>query len=371
MAVRDDIVRSLVRTGKLLPEAIPGGHELAAAYRATRSARIYPCRYEGDIVERCPKNCEASHVRDCSIHDRCTRGPNNGRVMSCQRCPDFENRPEAEAPTPAGPFVRHLLYHIYPVSGNGAWQRNVGRLVERLRLFDGRIVVAIVTDPPTGRKPDPTGPHPPDRGRHIHSCDSAEAVMQAFGPWRDRIEWLLMENDPHLREVRTLVPMLEKFLPAGGPADIALYAQAKATTRSRTHIGNHWSDVQYIVYLDYIRLVEDQLRRVPVTGAFKKLGPGWRADQTVSDWHYSGSWFWVRLADLFRRDWRTVDQFWSGVEPYPSQKFRTAEAACLFWEKQVPQMNLYHPRYWQHVVDPAFEQWRRDNDQWFNPRQGL
>lgn len=281
-----------------------------------------------------------------------------------------EAAPAAATPVVhTGPFTRHLCYHIYPVSGNGAWQRNVGRLVERLRVFDGKIVVAIVTDPASGRKPDPTGPHPPDRGREIPGCDSPEAVMQAFGEWRDRIDWIVAENDPHLREVLTLVPMLER-LPQG-PGHITLYAQAKGTTRNHRHIANHWSDVQYIAYLDYVRLVEEQLRTHPVTGCFQKRGRGWSLEQSNSDWHYSGSWFWFRNADLFARDWRRIDQFWSGIEPYTSQHFPFSQCACLFHGASVLEMNLYRPQYWRRVVDPDFRRWRSDNAHHFNANHGI
>lgn len=255
--------------------------------------------------------------------------------------------------------TRHLAYHIYPVSGNGAWQRNVGRLVERLRIFNGKIIVSVVTDPPSGRLADPTGPHSPDRARQIHGCDSFDDVVKAFGEWANKIEFIHSENDPQLREVATLMPMLER-LPQGR-GHFTLYAQAKGTTRSPNHIGQHWSDVQYIIYLDYWLLVERQLRHFPVTGAFKKLGPGWSATQSKSDWHYSGSWFWFRNSDLFSRDWRRIDQFWSGIEPYPSQHFEYREAGVLFHEASIRVMNLYSDRYWKRTVNPLFARWRDAN----------
>lgn len=349
-----------------------GGHWIEPMYAVPDSRPIMPapptgpCRHLGAEVVGY-RECATCKGRVRLKEFACAVGLGvEGRAVPNRDCGPGLCSGYQPIPPPTTDFVRHLLYHVYPVRGNGAWQRNVGRLVERLRIFNGRIVVAIVTDPPSGRRSDPTGPHPPDRARHIAPCDSPEAVMEAFGPWRDKIEWLVTENDPHLREVKTLVPMLEKFLPAG-PQDIALYAQAKGTTRHRSHIAHHWSDVQYIVYLDYVRLVEEQLRTAPVTGAFKKLGPGWNPSQSISDWHYSGSWFWLRLAELFKTNWRMVDQHWSGVEPYPSQKFRCADAACLFMEAQVPHMHLYHRGFWRDKVDPDFEDWRRANERWFNP----
>jgi hypothetical protein len=220
-------------------------------------------------------------------------------------------------------------------------------------------VVAVVTDPASGRKPDPDGPFSPDRGRHIPGCDSFEDVIAAFGDDAKGIEFIHRENDPHLREVATLIPMLERM--PSGPRDVMLYAQAKGTTRHPGHIAHHWTRVMYEVYLDYWHTVARQLEEMPVTGAFKKLGPGWSAEQTRSDWHYSGSWFWVRTADLFARDWRKIDSFWSGIEPYPSQHFDAAEAGTLFHEARVPKMNLYSGGYWKRVVMPALEKWKADH----------
>lgn len=310
------------------------------------------------ICESCDKRVDGK----CTV---CGCNTNKKSSWLLEQCPIGKwALPVIGAPAVTGdvspliePITRHLLYHIYPVSGNGAWQRNVGRLVERLRIFNGSKIVSIVIDPPAGRKPDPTGPHPPDGARHIAPCDSVETVKAAFGDHAKDIHFLILENDPHLREVVSLVPMLERL--PHGPGDVTLYAQAKGTTRHHGSLCNHWSDLQYIIYFDYWLLVLEQLKRFPVTGAFKKLGAGWSPDQAKSDWHYSGSWFWFRNADLFARDWRTVDQFWSGVEPYPSQQFLADESGCLFMEGQVPALNLYSSKYWKRTVDPLFANWRR------------
>lgn len=287
------------------------------------------------------------------------------KPWTCTQCPEGRWELPVVKPLASADIVRHLCYHIYPISGNGAWQRNVSRLVERLRIINGKKIVAIVTDPPEGRKPDPTGPHPPGGSRAFAPCDSPETVKAAFGHWADQIDFIEMENDPNLREVKPLIPMLER-LPSG-PNDVTLYAQAKATTYHPGHIANHWSDVLYIIYFDYWLLVEEQLRQFACTGAFKKLGAGWSPTQHKSDWHYSGSYCWFRNADLFSRNWRQVDQGWSGIEPYPSQHFFAREAGCLFHQDAVSSMKLYSPKYWRRVVDPAFAKWRTDNKKYETP----
>ena len=304
------------------------------------------------------------HVFDCEVHERCVPWRKQNLVDGVKVCDECHER-VATHPSPPGQFTRHLLYHIYPLSGNGVWQSNVRQLCERLHVINGKRIVAIVVDPPDGRKPDPTGPNAPDRGRVFAPCDSPDAVKAAFGAHANDIDFIIVENDPRLREVKPFHAMMER-LPRG-ISDVTLYAQAKGVTRRKNHIAHHWARVLYIIYFDYWPIIDRQLRAKPVTGAFRKLGAGWSREVSTSQWHYSGSWFWFRNADLFARDWRRIDQFWSGIEPYPSQHFTFDETDCLFMEGVTGsqglagKMNLYSPDYWRTVVNPAFAQWRSDN----------
>lgn len=265
---------------------------------------------------------------------------------------------------PPNTTIRHLLYHIYPVS-NGHWRWNVEQLCGRLKAFNGHRIVAIVTDPPTGRLPDPGGSHPPDRARHIPGCDSAEEVKAEFGRrWSgEPITFIELDNDPSLREVKSFIPMLEYVL-TDDPNHITLYAQAKGTTRHNGHIARRWTETLYEIMFDHFPLAEEMLKDFPVVGCFKKLGPGWSPEQSHSDWHWSGSWAFFRNADLAKKEWWKIDAFWSGVEPYWSQHFRCDEAKCMFHEAAVPVMNLYSTAYWRRVVIPAFNQWRKENAKW-------
>lgn len=260
-------------------------------------------------------------------------------LQQCKSCTKYRGN--------LGP--RHLLFHLYPAND---WRWNVDRIVERQELFDGKRIVAIVTDPPSGRRPDPTGHLSPDRGRLWKNFGTVPEVKERFGPG---FEFLELENDPYLREVVSLVPMLERLQGLDG---VALYAHGKGTTRAPGHTARVWAEALVETCLDHWPLVQEQLSVAPVTGAFLKLGQGWRPEQSRSDWHYSGSWFWFRLKDLFAKDWRRHDSFWSAIEPYPSQHFDAKEAGCLFFEGRVPQMNLYHWTYWHQTVLPELERWR-------------
>ena len=277
----------------------------------------------------------------------------------------FRNPPDSLPKLTVDNTTRNLIYHIYPVAGNNRWQWNVEQLCGRLKCFNGKIIVAIVTDPPEGRLPDPDGPLAPDRGRIIRGCDSADEVKAEFAKrWSGKpIKFMEMENDPKLREVKPLIPMLEEVL-TDDPYSITLYAQAKVVTRAPGHIAHRWTEALYEIMLDYFPLAIEQMNTHPVTGCFKKLGPGWSPQQSKSDWHYSGSWFWFRTASLAAKAYWNVDQFWSGIEPYPSQQWLAAEAGCMFHTEQVPAMNLYNGRYWGRTVNPAFNEWRAEHGQY-------
>ena len=295
--------------------------------------------------------CPGKEVWACDVHGRCTKGQAFPGVACCNGCPDYE--------TDAVPFTKHLAYHIYPVS-NGVWRWNVDQLRRRLHLFDGKRVVAVVTDPAEGRKPDPDGQFAPDRGRFIPGCDSFEEVVKAFGEDAERVEFIHLENDPHLREVATLVPMLERM--PNGPRDVLLYAQAKGTTRGAGHVAHRWTEILYEVYLDYWPIVARLLEDHPLAGAFKKRGNGWHPDHHRSDWHYSGSWFWVRTADLFNTEWRNPDQGWTGIEPYPSQRFDIDDAPSIFIDTTVPKANLYSKGFWKRIAEPQLVKWKQEHE---------
>jgi hypothetical protein len=246
---------------------------------------------------------------------------------------------------------RHLLFHLLPV--RGGWRGHVTRLRPWLGLFDGLKVVAVITDGPreyTGGSP------PPDGARVPLDLDPPEEVEAAFAG--TGVEYVRVPNDPNLREVASHAALFGRLAGAYGPGDVALWAHAKGATRHPDHPAARWTAVLYEAMFGHWAAVERVLRDRPLAGCFKKYGRCWRPEDTRSDWHYSGSWFWFRCADLFGRDWRRIDPFWSGIEPYPSQHFRPDEAGVVFFEGRAPHMNLYSAWYWDRHVRPAWAAWR-------------
>lgn len=337
----------------------------AAPVSADRQARDWPCVHEGAVVDFCPScpgaQAELRHVRDCDLHEQCTRGRVPMPVVpSCVDCLDYQpDIPPPPLPTDDNPFpTRHLLYHLLPVHGNGRWQQNVRQVLDWLPLFTGRKICALMVD--AGRDYTPImGTVHPDSARVplvLDPPEAAEPTLRHHG-----FEVIRVPNDPNLREVASHGPLFERLKELAAPGDVALWAHAKGVTRHHGHPAKRWTDVLAEVMLGHWPAVAEVLRRHPVAGCFKKMGPGWHPDQSTSDWHYSGSWFWFRCADLFSRDWLRIDQFWSGIEPYPSQLFHFDEAGTVFYQGRVPNVNLYSMRFWDKVIHPAFMRWKEEH----------
>lgn len=269
-------------------------------------------------------------------------------------------RKPARVPAQSAPVIypppgrRHLLYHLLPV--RGAWRGNVNQLLKRITLFDGIRVVAVMTATDIPYRPTGLDPDPARRPLELDDPEVVESALAGHG-----IEVVRVPNDPNLREVASYEVLFERLKAVYRPGDVALWAHAKGTTRHPGHPAERWTAVLYAAMLDYWPVVEEVLLRHPLAGCFKKYGHGWNKSQSSSDWHYSGSWFWVRCDEFFVRDWRKIDRFWSGVEPLPSQHFADSEAGIVFMSGRVRQLNLYNARLWDQKFSPAWKRWKRQH----------
>jgi hypothetical protein len=338
-------------------EAVPPSERAAARRKPVRSLPVLPCSHRGESIRdeggsavtvgcrSCGGGTRKLKLYACGVHERCTLDGSSPGVASCATCKDRVEPAAVQAVFP--PITtRNLLAHVYPVAGNGVWQRNVRQLVRRIGLFNGRRVVAIMLDA---------------------AIDPPAKVRAEFAGCGD-VEFIELRNDAQLREVASFLPLFES-VESTDPTQATLYIQAKGVTRPADHTSHLWTEILYETHLDYWGFVERLLRQFPIAGAFKKLGAGWSAEQTQSDWHYSGSWLWFRNDQLFSKpDWRTIDQFWSGIEPYPSLHFRPHEAGELFMSGTMPSMQLYPTgepntgwNYITRTVMPALVRWRAEH----------
>jgi len=213
-------------------------------------------------------------------------------------------------------------------------------------LFNGRRLIAVASGGYVRQRQD-------DGRRRM-------APLDPPGVGRDALagldcEFLELQHEPKLRETAALVPLLER-LESRSPNEAIFRAHAKGVTHP-VNPGvsvTRWTEILYETALDYWPLAQRQLEDFGCTGSFKKVGSYFG---TPSAFHYSGSFYWLRSADLFARDWRRVDLTWYGVEPYPGQQFRPEEAGCLFWE-QGGVLDLYNVAYFRDSVEPAYAAWK-------------
>lgn len=292
-----------------------------------------------------PTVSDAEHRRRLDICQTC---PNfNGSNCSLCGCNMERKAWWAEQRCPIGKWntlddgwTRHLIYHVWPVRGNGIWQLNLDQLRSRLSLFNGKRVIAIVTDSRT---------------------DTAESVQDFMAG--ERIDhWIIKRNEPNLREVVTWLDCWSEVLTTE-PNHATFTAHAKGVRHpvNRGVSIHDWTYMLYVSSLDYWPLVAETLGKYPVAGSCKKVGHGFGGSQ--SSWHYSGTFFWARNADVFSRGWRFVDPVWWGTESWVGVHFRPDEAGCLFHSGEVPTLNMYSRAYLDGLQGP-FEQWQRDNQKY-------
>lgn len=234
-------------------------------------------------------------------------------------------------PLPVAPR-RHLMYHLWPVRGS-TWRWNVQQLLQRMELFNGRRLVGIVTD---------------------ERSEDVETVMEMFAG--HGCEFVVQPNGP-AGEAATF-PLMLRMLEAESRLDVAFYAHAKGVKYEPQFppAVRRWAEVQYQVMLDHWAAVRAQLETHAMTGLLRRIGR-FANHQHAGDWHYSGTFFWMRHDAVFARPWQQVGAFYGAVEAWPGTLFSRDEAACLLLD-QVRELP-YHPRFWALRGDPALVQWRR------------
>ena len=232
------------------------------------------------------------------------------------------------------PTVRNLLYHIYPRK-NSCWRNNLLLLRERIGLFNGKRVIAIAYDQTTE-----------------YPVMVKDALSGA------NCEFVEVKNNPERREVETFLPLFSRVKDLTDPDQCTLYAQCKGTTRLNNPIVTLWHKALIETYLDYWPEIEKLLCKYPTCGSFKKTGSSW-SYISRSNWHYSGSWFWFRNRELFSKpDWKNIDQFWGGIEAYPSLHFNSSEAGVIFHESKILEVNLYHKQSWDRYILPQLQSFK-------------
>jgi hypothetical protein len=261
--------------------------------------------------------------------------PPASATCSCPSNTDRLPAPGSQRWPFTAPPTRNLMYHIWPVTGS-MWRWNLDQLKRRLELFNGRRVMSIVHDQ-----------------RSVAPQEVQDAV-KGHG-----FEFVIAGNDER-GEAITFAEMLRRVL-SDDTNEVTFYGHAKGV-KYEPDIPvtiRRWSEVQYQVALDDWLTVYEQLQRYAMTGPFKRLGR-FNTHYNLADWHYSGTYFWMRNAQVFARNHKDIPQFYGGVETWPGTMFSRDETTCLFVDNLGPdhRHHPYYPEFWDYTAEPAIRRWQ-------------
>lgn len=234
--------------------------------------------------------------------------------------------------------VRHLTFHLWPVSHFGAWQWNCDQLLAHAELFNGRRIVAIARSA---------------------EADLPDAVMDYLRDFTT--EFIVVDNNSKLREVATWIPMLRRLEAYQSDLDVTFSAHGKcvrhniAVDEDGSNIFR-WTKAMYDTCLHW-GVVRPLLETHGTVGSFRRFGTA--APGSWGPWHYSGTFFWWRNKYAFQRDWKTLPQRFYGTEAWPGLIFRPEESAVIFSDHTG---DLYKSETWQPLI-PKLTQWREEHGQ--------
>lgn len=224
--------------------------------------------------------------------------PRQASVEDAPRTGTSGSAPSANDPPTREIKTLNLIYHIWPVASNELWRWNVGRLLDRINIFNGERVIAVATDEETV---------------------SADEVERAFAG--HEATFIKMANDARLREATTFLQLLDAVY-TDNPTVATFYGHAKGVSRAKSvhDVEKAWAECMYHHCLDFPDRVREALARKVMYGVSFPI---------ETAWIFPGTFWWFHNASLFKRpDWRTLGNAvstegvgWS-VEAFPNRFFR-------------------------------------------------
>jgi hypothetical protein len=147
--------------------------------------------------------------------------------------------------------------------------------------------------------------------------------------------------------------MLEK-VKSLDPNEVTFYGHAKGVKFEPNVLlpVMRWAEALYEGALDDWLTVRDHLQQFAMTGCFKRYGR-YPNHRNLADWHYSGTYFWLRNADVFSRNYADVPQFYGGVEIWPGLLFRKEETGYLLVDDLSD--HLYSINFWLKFAESERE----------------
>lgn len=244
-------------------------------------------------------------------------------------CQHLQNIPQPKS----GITIRNLIYHITPFASNDIWLRNVRQLLKRMDLFNGKRVIAVAT------------------GDGLVAPDQVQA---AFGS--HQVEVITRPNSAQLRENATFLPLLESVADPD-PHTATFYAHAKGVGKDVCCLGDpkgsrYWRNAMYHELLDDWLRIDELLIDSAIVGTHRRQHNEnhliYPDGQSSSAWHFAGTFFWFRNADVFANSkWRDVWQptGW-GAEAWPGRLFDFEQSACVAYDglEDVYNPDMYSPQ---------------------------
>lgn len=245
-----------------------------------------------------------------------------------------------ESPPLVSP-VRHCLWFLAPLipsaerAGLSVLDWQLPLIEQALPAFKGMRICTIVE------------PSPEDDKSQFRPVQEVAHYFEKMG---FQIE--VLPNRKTLREGPALVHMLGKC--PRGPEDVIFFGQSKCVSRSPDFKAvRWWTEAMIETVMANAKQADGQLSKFGCTGAFKKYGEFNYAGN--HRWHYSGSFYWLRATEVFKRDWEFLHNSFCSVEAWPGYQFPKEQAGCLFLDKAG---HMYDEHYWQTDVFPALDKWR-------------
>lgn len=242
---------------------------------------------------------------------------------------------------PLGSPTRHFLWYCCPLkktptrAGMEVLDWQLPRVEKILWAFNGIRKCAIAI---------------PTSAEEEDSFESYESMAQR---WNDiGVETFPVPNNTEMREGPAFIELL-RMCP-GGADDVAFFGHSKGVTRQPGDKAiRWWTETMLETVMENISGADYSLSHFGVTGAFKRYGEFNLPGNNI--WHYSGSFFWMRLQEVFKRDWEYLHNFFASVEAWPGFNFKRHEAGCLFLDKAG---HLYDLQYWKKTVHKQLNLWR-------------
>ncbi len=327
------------------PHADPVAADEMLVPICTPQERDGVCVHRGKVVDtigvRLCCGEERVPVHACDLHRRCTDESTPG-VKSCERCQDFANQRPAELRPLIGPA--NLVWFVYPrMATRDIWQAQQDRIRDALSRFNGKKLLAIATDDSTD-----------------------QAAIERDG-WDEVVE---LPNDPQQWELPGWRWAMERVKDQPG-FTVRLHAKGTVRGVGEQYLARWW-ELGYAAMLD-VDAVRKSLESNVVTGVFRRNTP---AKNLGTSWHYTGSFYAFRNAEIFSADWQPeskspLDHY---VEAWPALVAPRELAGCMAYDGVG---DLYQGKNWRPeptlvAIKPAEQPleisgepaWEKDSFEW-------